>query len=210
VAALASLVTFFESRPSQPLPEPAPPRSWPPENVIPGVVALEAMLGRSDTAAVAVGRPRCFPEGFALTLLVRLVESARSHDVRLPDGRIRMDTTHFPSSSNWGFRPSWARDEGLPDDLLRVGIVFADGRAVTNLDTAGVGTGGDIRLSILGGGGMRSWDYQFWVQPLPPFGALSLLCEWPAKSISEARVEIDAAIILQAASGAVGRPTFAS
>jgi hypothetical protein len=64
--------------------------------------------------------------------------------------------------------------------------------------------------AILGLGGSRSWDYELWVRPLPPSGPLGLLCQWPAKGIPETRVDLDGAAILQAASRAVGRPTFIS
>lgn len=204
-------LSFFESRPTPPLPDPTPERAREPQDVTPGVVAVEVMLGRTTTAAVAVGRLRVYPSGFALPLLVRLVDSPRMHEEPLEGGRgFRTDNKSFPGSFSWGFRPGWAHEQGLPDDLLRVGIVFADGRAVTNLDTAGLGTGGDISLSILGLGGRRSWDYELWVRPLPPSGPLGLLCQWPAKGIPETRVDLDGAAILQAASRAVGRPTFIS
>jgi hypothetical protein len=204
-------LSFFDSRPTQPLPSPTPGATGEPDNVVPGVVALEVLLGHTSTAAVAIGRLRAYPSGFALPLLVRLAEPAHMREVPLESGRgFRRDTTGFPASFLWGSRPNWAHEQGLPDDLLRVGIVFADGRAVTNLDTAGVGTGGPIRLSVLGVGGMRSWNYQLWVEPLPPAGALGLVCEWPAKGIPESRVEIDAGVVLQAAGRAVGRPAFLS
>lgn len=174
------------------------------------MVAFEVLLGHTSTAAVAIGRLRAYPSGFALPLLVRLAESAHMREVPLGSGQgFRRDTASF-STFLWGSHPNWAHEQGLPDDLLRVGIVFADGRVVTNLDTAGVGTGGHIRLSVLGVGGMRSWNYQLWVEPLPPARSLGLVCEWPAKGITESRVEIDAAAVLQASSRAVGRPAFVS
>jgi hypothetical protein len=184
-------------------------RVWEPENVTPGFVSTEVMLGHSPSAAVAVGWLSAFPTGFGLSLLVRLVDPPRMRREPLENGRgFREGTTGFPSSFPWGSRPERQRGQGLPDDLLRVGVVFSDGRAVTNLDAAGIGTGGDIRLAIRYVGGLRSWDYQLWVQPLPPTGPLGLLCEWPAKGIPETRVDLDGRAVLEVASRAVARPTF--
>jgi hypothetical protein len=41
-----------------------------------------------------------------------------------------------------------------------------------------------------------------WVWPLPPAGRLALVCEWPAAGILLTRHEIDAQLILDAASRA--------
>ncbi len=202
-------MSFFSERPAHPLPEPAPPGRWPPENLLPGVLAFEAILGHSYAAAVAVGRPRCYPSGFALTLLVRLRESPLSHDVRSPDGHIPLDTTRFPMSFRSGFRPGMGATEShLPDDVLRVGVIFPDGRSVTSLDADGIGTGGEISLSISGGGGLRTWNYLLWLSPLPPPGRISLLCEWPAKGIAQGGSKMEADAIIEAARRAVDRPTF--
>jgi hypothetical protein len=74
VASGATDLSFFESRPTPPLPDPTPERTREPQDVTPGVVAVEVMLSRTTTAAVAVGRLRVYPSGFALPLLVRLVD----------------------------------------------------------------------------------------------------------------------------------------
>jgi hypothetical protein len=42
-----------------------------------------------------------------------------------------------------------------------------------------------------------------WVWGLPPPGQLAFVCEWPARNIPETRVEIEAGLVLEAASRAV-------
>lgn len=217
-------VGFFESRSTLPVPATVPPIEWPSEDILPGVVAEEMLLGRSASAAVAVGRFLGYPTGFGFTLMVRLVEPPTRVAVglvepparvafRTPHRSFRFDDTGFPHSLSWGRQRRRAGQEDLPADLLRVGVVFGDGRTVTNLDAEGVGTGApagalNAQLELIGGGGPRQWDFQVWVQPLPPPGPLGLVCEWPAKGMHTWRAEIDAARLLEAAGRAVGAPTF--
>jgi hypothetical protein len=54
-----------------------------------------------------------------------------------------------------------------------------------------------------GGGGPRRNDMTYWVFPLPPPGPLAIVCEWPAYGIEESRIEIDAALIIDASARAV-------
>lgn len=217
-------VGFFESRSSLPVPATVPPIEWPSEDILPGVVAEETLLGRSASAAVAVGRFLGYPTGFGFTLLVRLVEPPTRVALgqvepparvafRTPHRSFRFDDTGFPHSLSWGRQRRRARQEDLPADLLRIGVVFGDGRTVTNLDAEGVGTGApagalNAQLELRGGGGLRRWDFEVWVQPLPPPGRLGLVCEWPAKGLRTSRTEIDASRVLEAAARAVGTPTF--
>jgi hypothetical protein len=96
----------------------------------------------------------------------------------------------------------------LPDELLRFGVQFADGRKATNLDRPPY----DLEARapdrpVLdqhgGGGGGSAWDMEHWVWPLPPAGPFAFVCEWPSRGIAESRAEIDARLILEAAGRAV-------
>lgn len=159
MAPRATDLSFFQSRPTRSSDGPDVGRVREPENVTPGFIATDVMLGHTRNAAVAVGQLSAFPSGFGMSLLVRLVDPPRRCREPLENGRgFRDDTAGFPSSFLWGSRHAREPEQGLPDDLLRVGVVFADGRLVTNLDPAGIGTGGEIRLSIRYVGGLRSWD----------------------------------------------------
>jgi hypothetical protein len=89
----------------------------------------------------------------------------------------------------------------VPDELLRFGVQFADGRSVTNLDPApshpevpafkqpmlssGPGTGGGV--------GGWSFDMVYRVRPLPLPGPLAFVCVWPERGIPPSRVEVDGA-----------------
>ena len=59
-----------------------------------------------------------------------------------------------------------------------------------------------VALSGGGGGSNRSWHSQFWVHPLPPPGSLSFVATWPEFGVAEARVELEAEVILSAAARA--------
>jgi hypothetical protein len=103
------------------------------------------------------------------------------------------------------------RGREIPPELLRVGAQFADGRKATSV---GVGGGiaedrepgsepsGPLMISRGGGGCGRHWHQGFWFWPLPPDGALQLVCEWPAQGIELTRRAIDTAEIRAAAARA--------
>jgi len=60
-----------------------------------------------------------------------------------------------------------------------------------------------IHLGITGGGGGAAFDWQMWLWPLPPPGALTFVCEYPQVGIALTRYEVDAAPILEAASQSI-------
>jgi len=102
--------------------------------------------------------------------------------------------------------PDQFRDEPLPDEFLRLGLRFSDGRAATNVSppfwSPEVEPAGLLLLADGGGGGARRYDMTYWVWPLPPSGLVTFVCEWPAFGIEESRADIDAQFILQAAARA--------
>jgi hypothetical protein len=117
-----AVVSFFE------LPRPTAtvfravavsPPAWlgPPHNVLPGVAPVELVIARTEETVVAIGGIDAYPEGFGFTLSLRLrTLSAREEQ--------------FP------YLIDRAADEvdPLPDEFLRFGVQFADGRNATNLD----------------------------------------------------------------------------
>jgi hypothetical protein len=174
--------------------------------VLPGVAPVSLVLARTEATVVGVTDVRGYPNGFVFLL-------------RLRWGLVADPAEEVP----WPF-PHWGSPDPLdgdlfPDELLRFGVQFADGRKVTNMDRypfvpedlppdqpvlieAGVGGEG----GRLGRG--ASWDLELAVQPLPPPGPLAFVCAWPGRGIPESRVEIDAGLILDAAAAAV--PFFAA
>jgi hypothetical protein len=57
---------------------------------------------------------------------------------------------------------------------------------------------GPVLMQRGGSGGTRSWDFGFWVWPLPPAGRLAFVVEWPSEDIALTRAEIDASAIRDA------------
>jgi hypothetical protein len=189
-------MSFFESLPKPPPPEPlrkSPQRPWQqPDNVIPGIVGAELLMLRTESAAVALGSLRCYPHGFAFSLHVRVRQ--------LEEG---MDLLHDPFGRHRRFR-----GESPADQLLRLGIEYADGRR-TATGAAHPRSSDDFPADQLllqegsSGSSDRRWDGNFWVYPLPPDGPVTFVASWLARGVTESRVEVDGAGIRAAAGRAV-------
>jgi hypothetical protein len=170
------------------------PPAWlgPPHNVLPGIAPVELIIARTNETVVATAGIRAYPEGFEFTLSLRLrTLSAREEQ-------------HFPYLLDYRS----LEGEAFPDEFLRFGVQFVDGRKATNLDRPpddqdGQAPGGPVLQQHGGGGGGAAWDMEYWVWPLPPAGPFAFVCEWPSRGIAESRAEIDAGLILDAAGRAV-------
>ena len=187
-------MSFFESIPQPPPPEPVRQRrpDWMRSDaVIPGSVPAEIVLVRTEQVAVAVGSVRAYPNGFEFTLHTR---------------QRREDETGWRAPDPFDDHGS-GQGPGMPGDALRLGVMFADGRRAAT-------TGGHpwphdadadrlVLLSDGGGGGGRRWDANFWVYPLPPGGPVTLVVSWPKYDVAETRAELDGAAIREAAGRAV-------
>ncbi len=160
--------------------------------VIPGSVPAEVVLIHTEQVAVAVGSVRAYPNGFEFTLHTRL----RSEDETGPGGAGPLE------------RHGHRRGTQAPEDVLRLGVMYADGRRAAT-------TGGHLRpdddadagrLVLLengGGGSARRWDGDFWVYPLPPDGPVTFVASWLEQRVAETRAELDGAAIRKAARRAV-------
>jgi hypothetical protein len=186
-------MSFFE--PPAPPPGPVaravavspPPWLGPPHNVLPGIAPVELVIARTDETIVALAGIHAYPAGFGFTLCLRLRNVSAREEQQFP---YLLDRIPFEG-------------DPLPDELLRFGVQFADGRKATNLDRPSYDPEHEPDHPVLsqhgGGGGGSAWDMEHWVWPLPPPGPFAFVCEWPARGIAEARVEIDAGSILEAA-----------
>lgn len=191
------MTDFFSdlSGPPTPQEEDEPQPVWlnPPDDVLPGVVPVELVLGRSEQAVVMLSGMRAFPAGVAMTLLVRTRRRLRGLSLHeeLFDGPYRHD-----------------QDDAWRRDRLRWGVEFADGRRATNVDAwpdpgeASPTTDQPVLFGGGGGGGDRAVDRDYWLWPLPPPGALTVVLQWPLLGIEQTTTRIDADEIVAAAARA--------
>lgn len=186
---------FFDA----PLPRPVeaelryrmPPWLAAPRGTLPGVVALDLVLARTEKVAVCISRAAAYATGFELDVITM---SAQDDDEIDP----------------WLFhrrRQLLHRGGGpIAPEMLRLGVQFADGSKAMNTGgrhyAAGEPPTGPIMHSGGGGGGGGSWRQSQWIWPLPPPGVLVFVCEWPALDIPLTRCEIDAQPIIDAAARA--------
>lgn len=139
--------------------------------MIPGSVPAEVALIRIEEVAVAVGSVRAYPNGFEFTL----------------HGRIRHgdEVTARGRADPFDLRSRGSGESLAPEDVLRLGLLYADGRRTAT--TAGRPDAAESGESLIlmqegGGGNGRRWDWDFWVHPLPPDGAVIL---WPEEPEGE-------------------------
>jgi hypothetical protein len=178
-------MSFFDDipppqRPSTPEPRREPWRGTS-EDTLGVPVPISEILARTEDVAVLVSGIVAFPAGFSFSLILL----SRLNPPRQP------------------FAPLAHLHPGLPEqqDPFRFGIGLADGtKVVADGGPWPPVTEGIHRLRPQGGGGGgRSWRQGFFFQPLPPKGPLHFVCEWPAYDIPESRLELDSALILDAA-----------
>ncbi|GGP46993.1 hypothetical protein [Saccharothrix coeruleofusca] len=168
----------FEELRARPADLAAPPTEW----VLPVTLPWQRVLGEGPHARVVLERLQCWPDGVGLDLLVFLRRSPR-------DRRGHASIFHHHP------------DRRPPAGGLRFGVLYADGRRVTNLD--GARSDGQPALVSRGGhGGQFHFRHEVYLTPLPPEGAVTLFVAWPDQDIPETAVELDATAIRAAAAQA--------
>ena len=180
-------VSFFESIPKPSRQRPRRPAWARSDVVVPGSVPTEFVLIRTEHVAVAVGSVRAYPNGFEFTLHGRLRQEDEA------SGRAGSDP--FDRDAHGRGTPR------APEEALRLGVLFADGRrTATTARQVMTGEGADgLMLRQEGGGGTgRRWDWDFWVYPLPPDGPVILVASWLEHGVGETRAELDGTAIREA------------
>jgi hypothetical protein len=187
-------MSFFEPPESLPSPPEAHQPEWigPPDNILGAAVPFRMMLARNDDVALAITEVTAYPTGVEFNLALRVRHLS-------PDAwRAMRHGAPFHLHRFPGDPPV----EGIPPEILRLGVEFADGRRATTLDESHRRSRTDPAKPVLthrgGGGGDRTWNMRFWLWPLPPSGPLAFVAEWPLGGIPLTRVEVDAELILQA------------
>ena len=180
-------MSFFE--PPPPPPEPPEERrqpAWvgPPENELGVGVPLRRVLFRNDELAIALIGVVAFSNGLEFQVVMR-----RRHLVEEPD------LMHFQ------MRGRNMRGGELAPEVFRFGVEYPDGRKATNLGYPAFGEEptGPVLMARGGGGGGRSWNFGYWLWPLPPPGPLRVVVEWPALGVPLTDVELDGAVLGEAA-----------
>jgi len=173
------------------------PPVWvqPPADILPALVPVTRVLGRSALGALALRGIEVFPDGVRLLLRATVVRG----DL---DRRAWRDLTEDVMG-----HPYDADLEGL----LRLGVSYPDG---TRADLSGVwpqpeGTPEGPVLTFVGGGGGGSddryeVDRDVWLWPAPPAGVLTLHFRWDALDIPEDSIELDGAALDEARGRAQG------
>jgi hypothetical protein len=160
--------------------------------VLPASFKPDLVLARTDDVALLVHSGRAYENGFAFTFGLQTRKPREGH----------------ADNPMVGWHA--ARHTGFDDQTVRFGIAFADGRKATIFDPHP--WWGDPERSVTpeivlmqrgGGGGGASWDFAFWVWPLPPEGPIEFVVEWPAQGIDLTRMELDSAIVRDAATHAL-------
>jgi hypothetical protein len=166
-----------------------------PVDVLPGVVPLELVIGRSDSTAVTLTGIRAFPTGLEMRLnvLVRGRVARRDLNAEVFDG--------------------FHRHRDGQAGQLKWGFELADGRRATNVDgfddlypdsPAQEWTPSRPVLHGGGGGGSdRSVERDQWLWPLPPPGRLRVVCQWLDQGIEPSVTDLEADPFIEAATRAL-------
>ena len=162
------------------------PPTWdrPSEGTVPAVLAVDALVLRNDVVAVAIDRLEVYPNGFTISLLMR-VDPRKVRDV--------MEMLRPRGANRW---PG-------------VGVRFADGRTARCGPDSGTmselakdehGVPIEPFMSIGNrGGAPDGWRAWVWVFPLPPDGPLEIFVALEAAGLEESSVTIDGTAVRAAA-----------
>jgi hypothetical protein len=191
-------VSFFEPPPPPPPPPPEafhqPEWLGPAQNILGVAVPIREVLARTADTVIVVQHFTAYPNGVHFELLIARRKPPEDH-LDDPLHRFHMMRHAF-------------RGGELPPDLLRFGVLLADGSKATTLGPSPFLGGpdkapeGPVLIEHGGGGGHASWNMGYWLWPLPPKGPLVFVVEWPSEGIGETRVEIDGSPIRDGASRA--------
>jgi hypothetical protein len=199
-------VSEFFLPPLDPQPEQAPALNPPPwtgrrhgRQVSEAV--SDVVLARSELVTVSIGYLDAYPSGFELEISGTTSVAFHALHREGEDSGADIFGRHWPMVGE--------RRDALPPQLLRIGLEFSDGRAATNISGYDRPVDGPVLSSLSGGvsgrGGAHDGDGEtrfrqgYWISPLPPPGALIVLCEWPHLGIQLTRTEVDTRLILEAA-----------
>lgn len=145
-----------------------PDWAGPPDNYVPGVVALELLLVKTEQLAVWIADAEVYPTGLVLRVVLNGREPARP-GVETGEGSWRFGVQFSDGRK--------AQTYGL-GALARHGTGAVRTAGATAVRLGAAPPEGPV-LRARGGGGSRSnWHQDHWLWPLPPPGDLVIACEW--------------------------------
>lgn len=168
----------------------------PPEDELGVATPLTVVVGRSERATVALTQATSFTTGLTLSF----VAQARDLDRRAAH-------TLFHEQHPFG-----SGEQDLPDGFLRLGVELPGGAKASNLGGRRPFGAGDPEGPVFihrgGSSGSSRMDavtmnHDYWLWPLPRPGTIRVSCEWPLVGISFSAVEVDGALLVEAAKAVV-------
>jgi hypothetical protein len=151
-----------------------PEWAGPPENYVPGVVALELVLVNTGQLAAWISAAEVYPTGAILRVVLQGRQPARQ-GAKAGEGTWRFGVQFADGGKATTFGlGAFARHDGL-----------GPGRSASATSRSyGAASGADPPQGPLlqprGGSGSRTnWHQDHWLWPLPPPGELLFACEWP-------------------------------
>jgi hypothetical protein len=169
-----------------------PPWLQPPESELGVAVLLREVLVSDPGVVIALIDCVAFSTGFEFSIAVRSKEDIdpRQMGFGMPHpGEGSEKELQFGirfsdgGSAVTGGRPS--------EEFMAQWKMHSEGREPRSSD-------GPILAPRSGGGGGKRWDFRYWVWPLPPEGALTFMCEWPARKLPPTTHDVDASEIRRA------------
>jgi hypothetical protein len=173
---------FRKSLPPRPTLQRRVPRPWgPPETEFPAIVPIDTLpFDRSEQTAIAITGMSAYSNGFEF-FVTRL---------------IRPDAPGFDGDPV----PGAPRGLLAERQSFQISLQLCDGRTVISGTQSEAEPTGPILRGRGGGGSSHSLFMRWWAWPLPPRGPLEFICQL---GTGEARVSVDAQLILDAAQRSV-------
>lgn len=196
---MSNFVRMFSIGPSGEEPEERredyeqPAWAGPPDHELGECVPLSLVVGRSESALVAVKHATAYSTGVTFEFL------AAARGLQERDTHRLFHEQHV-----------FGGDEGPPDGFLRIGVELADGSRVSNMGRdrrlwrPDHQPEGPVFMQHGGGGGSAgagrvTMSPGYWLWPLPPPGPLRVFVEWPALDVSLSSAELDTDLLLETA-----------
>jgi hypothetical protein len=165
----------------------------PPANELGAPIALDPVVFASDEVFVAISGVALYSTGAVIELSLRYPPDGADRETGDPEPRPGppMD---LPIED-----PPTGEDD-LPDDLLRLEIVYPDGRVASTVEHQLARADPDrspeepLLDAFQGFGDSESWDQQLWLQPAPEPGdePLEVAVTWPEHDLEDERADLDA------------------